>query len=67
MMGGAGMFMMLLWIVVFALLIYGAYRLFSRRTDKQESDAMIVLEEKFARGKISEEEYKKRKAVLTED
>ncbi|WP_372869144.1 SHOCT domain-containing protein [Planomicrobium okeanokoites] len=67
MMGGTGMFMMLLWIVVLGLLIYGVYRLFSRRTDKQEGDAMLVLEEKFARGEISEEELRRRKAVLTED
>lgn len=73
MMNGPGIFMMLFWIILLGLLIYWLYRLFTNKTKKtnnqtqQGDEAINILKEKFARGEISEEEYERRKNILTKD
>ncbi|MFA7744771.1 MULTISPECIES: SHOCT domain-containing protein [Staphylococcaceae] len=65
--GGMGVFMMLFWIVILGLVIYGIYRLVTTRATKKEDGALSILKEQFARGEISEEEYEKRKRMLTKE
>jgi putative membrane protein len=62
-----GAFMMLLfWGGVVAALIF-AVRVFgvgSRRSSGESPDAETILETRFARGEISQEEFEERKRVL---
>lgn len=50
-------------LIMFALLIILAIKLFKRHSSKP-SDSMRILNEKFARGEISEEEYLRRRTIL---
>lgn len=71
MMSGAGILMMLIWIVVVGIVIYGIVLLilkpFERKEnrDKQEDKALNVLRERFARGEIDETEYEEKKRILS--
>jgi putative membrane protein len=62
-----GAFMMLLlWgglaaVIVFAV---GAFSGRSRRSSGEATDPELILETRFARGEISQEEYEERKKVL---
>lgn len=53
-------------ILVFALIVYGFVR-FSRRKNRLVgyAGALQTLNDRYARGEIDEEEYQKRKDVLT--
>lgn len=62
--GGMGLFMMLFWIVILGLVIYGIYRMATTRVTKKEEGALSILKEQFARREISEDEYEKRKKIL---
>jgi putative membrane protein len=53
--------------VILGLVIYGIYRLVTTRATKKEDGALSILKEQFARGEISEEEYEKRKRMLTKE
>lgn len=65
--GGMGLFMMVFSIAILGLLIYGFYRLITTRATKKEDRGLSILKERFAREEISEEEYEKRKKILTKD
>ncbi|KDR95800.1 putative membrane protein [Peptoclostridium litorale DSM 5388] len=65
-MGGWGFFMMLIPLLLIGLIIYAVYQLgASKKSDdvaaKTPED---ILDERFARGEISEEEYKRMKEAL---
>lgn len=51
--------------IVFAVIILFVYKLFKNYTNRP-SDIVRILDEKFARGEITEEEYLKRKSILTQ-
>ena len=62
--GYEGMFLVMgLKLLIFIAIIVVAVKLFKSHTNKS-NDAIKILNEKFASGDISEEEYLKRKAVL---
>lgn len=62
-----GAFMMLLFwgglaaVIVFAVRAFGGS---SRRTSDETTDASTILETRFARGEISQEEFEERRRVL---
>ena len=57
-MGWLGMLTMLLfWVGVVALVIWGVSNLFSTRQPGPEIDAVEIVRQRYARGEISREEY----------
>jgi putative membrane protein len=52
-------------LLIFIVLIILAIKLFKKHSIKS-NDAMPILNEKFARGEISEEEYLRRKTILSQ-
>lgn len=69
MMNGAMWMMMLFWILIIGLVIYGLFLFISKalkRNDatSEEDSALRILKERFARGDIDEEEYERKKEVL---
>lgn len=67
MMGGWGMIVyMILWVVIIGLVIYGVLSLVMKAFQKQEDSALQILKERFARGEISEEEFKQKRLFLKE-
>jgi putative membrane protein len=64
--GYGGMFLMMgLRMLIFIALIFFAFKIFKKYTDKS-NDAIKILNEKFASGEITQEEYLKRKAILSQ-
>lgn len=64
--GYEGRFMMMGFrILIFIALIVIAVKIFKIYTNKS-NDAMKILNEKFASGEITQEEYLSRKAILTQ-
>lgn len=70
MMGGTSILMLLLWIVIVGIVIYGIVLLimkpFERKEtiNQQDDKALDVLRERFARGEVDEAEYEEKKRVL---
>jgi len=63
-MGMGGLGMILVWIVPL-ILIFLLFRYFSGdRQDRRGKSALEILEERYARGEIDQEEYLKRRADL---
>jgi putative membrane protein len=58
-----GLMMLVFWGVIIALIIV-VVRSFSNKSEKMEQDPTSILKERFARGEIDEDEYRKRKATL---
>ncbi|WP_296060115.1 SHOCT domain-containing protein [uncultured Amphritea sp.] len=62
---GAGM---LFWLVILVLVIWFLVRLISGKdNNKEKATPQDILAERYARGEIDEDEYKKRKAVLDKE
>lgn len=65
--GGYGMFgglmMVAFWGIIIALIVV-AVRSFSNKSDMTAKDPTDILKERFARGEIDEDEYRKRKATI---
>lgn len=59
---------MIFWIIILGLLIYGVFLLISRPFEKKQSDnsSLRLLKERFARGEIDEEEYRRKRSILEE-
>ena len=70
MMGGMGWAMMLFWVLLIALVVWGLYRLFTTRTGgyaaPRRETTLEALQRTYAEGKISTEEYEERKHKLSE-
>lgn len=66
-MGWAGGWMMLVWVLVLGLIVWGVVAL-TRSTRRDTRDTQPtpaeVLQMRFARGEISEEEYRQARAAL---
>lgn len=64
---GGGLMMILFWGVIIALIVFGV-RWYSDsnqgRAGGRRDDALSVLRDRFARGEIDEDEFKRRKAAL---
>lgn len=58
-----GLMMLVFWVVVIALIIV-AVRSFSNKSENKARDPYSILKERFARGEIDEDEYRKGKATL---
>lgn len=62
---GAGMFF---WLIILVLIIWFLIRLISGKdSNKEKVSPQDILAERYARGEIDEDEYKKRKAVLDKE
>jgi putative membrane protein len=65
MMGGWGMiFYMILKILFWGLVIYGALTLIMKAIEKKEDPALKILKERFAKGEITEEELEEKREIL---
>ena len=67
--GGAGFIMMIPMLIILLLVIYFVYKAISRKdvnlaVNRTSSNAVDILNERFAKGEISEEEYRARKEQL---
>ena len=60
---GGGFMMLVFWGVIIALIVF-AVRWLSDKERGSGSDALTILEERFARGEIDEEEFNRRKSAL---
>lgn len=60
-----GLMMVLFWGIVIALIVM-AVRRYRTGTGKPDQDPAKILKERFARGEIDEDEYRKRLATLNE-
>lgn len=71
MMNGSMLMMMIFWILVVGLVIYGVLLLISKVFEKkkapahQEDSALQILKERYARGEINEEEFEHKKRMLS--
>jgi putative membrane protein len=65
---GGGPWVGIVWLLFWAALVIGALYLFRRRPLNRDPDesATAALAERYARGEIEEEEYRKRLRVLRE-
>lgn len=54
----------ILWVILWGTLIFVAYRFFRGNRWQRDRSAQDVLSERYARGEINEEEYRKRLSVL---
>jgi len=61
-----GLFMLGFWVLVILLVVWAVrgFRPVQGREERRESNAMAILEERFARGEIDREEFEQRRAVL---
>ncbi len=64
--GWGGGFMMILWIILLAVLIYWIVRAAQRGNNQlpQPESAIDILKKRYARGEISKEEFQERKKDL---
>jgi putative membrane protein len=60
MMIGGGIYMLALW----ALVIFGAIYLFRKFAPTHQTNALSILQERFAKGEINAEEYKAKRGDL---
>jgi putative membrane protein len=65
---GGGPWIGVLWLLFWAALVIGAVYLFRRRPPQRDpgESAATALAERYARGEIDEDEYRKRLLVLRE-
>jgi putative membrane protein len=65
---GSGPWIGIVWLLLWAALIFGAVYLFRRRPSHRDPGApgAAALAERYARGEIDEDEYRKRLSVLRE-
>jgi putative membrane protein len=67
--GGPNFFMMIPTLIIFLVIAYFIYKAISSKNlnlavDKASSKAMDILNERFAKGEINEEEYKLKKSQV---
>jgi putative membrane protein len=68
--GYGGMFMMLIPIVLVSIIVYAVYKLIGHSNNNGHynnigsNSALNILNERFARGEITEEEYKQKKNMI---
>lgn len=68
--GGGMVFMMLIPLLLIGIIVYVAVRLSTKETRRDNSGgqvsdhAMAILNERLARGEISDDEYQQKKALL---
>jgi len=63
-MGFGGLWMILLWGGLIALTVWGVVRLTRREASTLKRDPLDVAKERYARGEISQEEFKQLKKDL---
>jgi putative membrane protein len=68
-MAGISVIGMMIWmigsIIFLGLLIYTVYLLISKASGHKKDESLEILKKRYARGEIDEEEYERRKNVLT--
>lgn len=64
--GLSGGIVMLVPILLIGVILFAAYKLFqgSSRSGNSKSEALEILDRKYASGELSEEEYKKKKSDI---
>ncbi len=64
-MGAFGwLWMVLVWVVVVGLVVWGVSALFGGRASGNEADALEILRKRYARGEIGQAEYERAKRAL---
>lgn len=64
MMSGGGLMMILFWGIIIFLVFLLAYRMWPSRNGPRSETAREILEQRFARGEIDEEEYTQRRRAI---
>lgn len=59
-----GSFMMLLWPLIIGLIFYFTFKSSNRHCTTYNNRALEILDEKFASGEITEEEYLHKKKII---
>ena len=59
--------MLLFWVAVIAGVVWFIKWLFEQSSGRTKKSALEILDEKYARGEIDDEEYERRKGKLLED
>ena len=60
-----GVWMVLLWVGIIALIVWGIMKLTRRNDSTQKLDALDIARERYARGEISREEFEQIKKDLS--
>jgi putative membrane protein len=60
-----GLMMLVFWVALIAAIVWLAHSLGGRPTPDDRSGARRILDERFASGEISEEEYQRRRQALS--
>lgn len=64
-MGAFGwIWMVLVWVAVIGVVVWGVGALFGRWHGKNETDALEILRKRYARGEISQAEFEQAKRAL---
>ena len=58
--------MVVVWVVVIGLIVWAVARVAPSRDDRRRSSARKILDERYARGDIDDEEYRHRRSELGE-
>ncbi|MDR6224041.1 putative membrane protein [Desmospora profundinema] len=61
---GGMLVMMIFWVLLIGLAVYGVVVIITKGFGKKENTSLRILEERFARGEIDADEYQQRKEVL---
>ncbi len=64
--GFGGLLMMLFWVFVIAGIVWLALTIARPDGRREENSALRILEERLARGEIDAEEFRARRALITE-
>lgn len=63
--GFGGIFMWLFWILIIAVVVWGVRAVFGGSEQQGSRSAMEILEERYARGEIGQQEFERKKAELS--
>lgn len=71
MMGGWGIFMVLTWVLLIVVIVYAVTKLVqgannTTKSQNSRNEALEILNQRYAQGELSDEEYQQKKKILKE-
>ena len=69
MMGGCGIFMMIILVILIVIIVYAVMKLVqggsnAGTTSNSRDEALEILNQRYAKGELSDEEYQQKKKIL---